>query len=249
MHCVIGSGPAGVACAKALLARGANVLMLDAGIELESDRAQILPKLSCEKFPDWNADEPASIKGDLVATAKGIPLKMLFGSDFPYRETEEKIPWRGNGIAFRPSLALGGLSNVWGAATLPYRDEDISDWPIKISDLAPHYHAAAEIMGLSGRHDDLEEILPLYSENPNALQLSDQAKLFLGNLNSNREKLRIRGWRFGQSRLAVRAADSPRGSGCVYCGQCMTGCVYGCIYNSADTVRELQHDKKFSYQR
>jgi hypothetical protein len=33
MHCVIGSGPAGVACARALLARGANVLMLDAGLE------------------------------------------------------------------------------------------------------------------------------------------------------------------------------------------------------------------------
>src|SRR5262249_46264382 len=36
---------------------------------------------------------------------------------------------------------------------------------------------------------------------------------------------------------------------CVYCGQCMTGCVYGCIFNSTDTVRELQRQKKFSYQR
>src|SRR6185312_4310445 len=166
MHCVIGSGPAGVACAKALLARGTTVLMLDAGIELENDRAQIARKLSCEEFSDWNADEINSLKGDLAATAKGIPLKMLFGSDFPYRETEEKIPWRGNGIDFRPSLALGGLSNVWGAATLPYRDADISDWPIKIPDLAPHYRAAAEIMGLAGQRDDLEEMLPLYSENP-----------------------------------------------------------------------------------
>jgi len=37
MHCVIGSGPVGAACAQALLARGANVLMLDAGLELEPD--------------------------------------------------------------------------------------------------------------------------------------------------------------------------------------------------------------------
>ncbi len=29
----------------------------------------------------------------------------------------------------------------------------------------------------------------------------------------------------------------------------MTGCVYGCIYNSADTVRELRAEKNFSYQR
>jgi NAD(P)-dependent dehydrogenase (short-subunit alcohol dehydrogenase family) len=40
MPCVIGSGPVGVACARALLARGANVLMLDAGLDLEPERAQ-----------------------------------------------------------------------------------------------------------------------------------------------------------------------------------------------------------------
>lgn len=249
MHCVIGSGPAGVACAKALLARGANVLMLDAGIELENERAEIVRDLSGKKFSEWAAAQLSTIQGDLAATAKGIPLKTLFGSDFPYRETKEKIPWRGNGIAFQPSLALGGLSNVWGAATLPYRDADISDWPIKISGLAPHYRAAAEILDLSGQRDDLEEILPLYPENPNALQLSRQAKLFLGNLERHREQLQLRGWKFGQSRLAVRAADSTNGKACVYCGQCMTGCVYGCIYNSADTVRELQRNKNFSYQR
>lgn len=248
MHCVIGSGPAGVACAKALLTRGANVLMLDAGIELEGERAQIARELSGKKISEWSPSQLSAIQGDLAATAKGIPLKTLFGSDFPYRETEEKIPWRGSGIGFRPSLALGGLSNVWGAATLPYHDTDISDWPIKTSDLAEHYRAAAKILEIAGRRDDLEEILPLYSKNPSALQLSRQAKSFLGNLERHREKLKLRGWRFGQSRLAVRAADSTNGKACVYCGQCMTGCVYGCIYNSADSVRELQRDK-FSYQR
>ena len=40
MHCVIGSGPAGVACAKALLARGAGVLILDAGLEPDRARPQ-----------------------------------------------------------------------------------------------------------------------------------------------------------------------------------------------------------------
>ena len=249
MHCVIGSGPAGVACAKALLARGASVLMLDAGIELENDRAKIVRELSGKKFADWQPSQLSAIQDDLAATAKGIPVKTLFGSDFPYRETKEKIPWRGNGIGFQPSLAFGGFSNVWGAAILTYRDADISDWPIKASVLAQHYRAAAEIMGLAGRRDDLEEILPLYSENPNALQLSRQAKSFLTHLEKHREQLRSCGWRFGQSRLAVRAVDSTDRKGCVYCGRCMTGCVYGCIYNSADTIRELERDHNFQYQR
>jgi choline dehydrogenase-like flavoprotein len=249
MHCVIGSGPAGVACAKALLARGAKVLMLDAGIELENDRAKIVHELSETSFRNWKSNQFAALQSDLAADATGIPLKKLFGSDFPYRETEEKIPWRGNGVAFRPSLALGGLSNVWGAAMLPHRDSDISGWPIKNSDLAQHYRAIAEITGLAARRDDLEEIFPLHCENPIALKNGCQANLFFKNLNRHREKLRARGWRFGQSRLAVRAATNAKGTGCVYCGQCMTGCVYGCIYNSADTVREFQRGNNFQYQR
>jgi choline dehydrogenase-like flavoprotein len=246
-YCVIGSGPAGVACASALLARGASVLMLDAGMELEPDRAAIVRDLSQKKISEWPPDRAARIHSKRGAELKGLPHKNVFGSDFAYRDTREKIPWRGDG-ALLPSLALGGLSNVWGAAVLPLRESDISDWPIKRSDLDEHYRAAAQIMDISARRDDLEELFPAYSTNPAALKPSRQAALILKNLERHREALRARGWRFGQSRVAIRAADSSRGMGCVNCGRCMTGCVYGCIYNSADTVRELQQNKNFRYE-
>src|SRR5476651_1202273 len=103
MHCVIGSGPAGVACAKALLARGASVLMLDAGLELEPDRAQIVHQCADLKPAAWNPGQIAALKGGMAADATGVPLKLVFGSDFPYRETEEKIPWRNHGTGLKPS--------------------------------------------------------------------------------------------------------------------------------------------------
>jgi choline dehydrogenase-like flavoprotein len=246
-HCVIGSGPAGVACASALLARGANVLMLDAGMELEPDRAAIVRELARRNVSDWPPNQAALIRGKKGAQLKELPHKNVFGSDFPYRDTREKIPWRGDG-ALLPSLALGGLSNVWGAAILPFRDSDIPDWPIQRSDLDEHYRAATQIMDISARSDDLGELFKVYSANPVALKPSGQAALVLKNLERHRDALRARGWHFGQSRVAIRAADSPRGMGCVYCGHCMTGCVYGCIYNSADTVRELQQNKNFQYE-
>ena len=49
--------------------------------------------------------------------------------------------------------------------------------------------------------------------------------------------------------MAIRAADTAKGIGCIRCGFCMYGCPYGCIYNSADTVRELRAEKNFTYQR
>ncbi|MGH7980625.1 MAG: GMC oxidoreductase, partial [Limisphaerales bacterium] len=245
---VIGSGPAGAACASALASRGAKVLMLDAGINLEPDRASIVSDLAAQKSSQWPSPKVAAVHGESDANLKGLPNKKIFGSDFPYRDTAGKIPWRGKDVAVFPSLGFGGLSNVWGAAMLPLRDDDLADWPIKNNSLAEHYRAVAEMAGLAGRHDGLEDAFPLHAQNPPSLRPSRQAARFLAGLERRRETLRARGWLFGQSRLAVRAADSPRGIGCVYCGYCMTGCVYGCIYNSAHTVRELQRRENFQYQ-
>ena len=246
-HYVIGSGPAGVACAKALLARGARVAMLDAGLQLETEAVELTRKLAAKNAAQWSPNERGALQSNLTADAKGLGRKLQFNSDFAYRETEEKIPWRGTGTALLPSLALGGLSNVWGSALLPNRDEDIEDWPIENATLAPHYRAVAEFTGLSAQDDDLSEWFPLHQDNPQGLRPSEQAATLLRNLNRQRDTLRAGGWRYGRSRLAVRVQDSPAGRGCVYCRECMGGCVYGCIYNSADTVRELQQDKKIAY--
>lgn len=246
-HCIIGSGPAGVACATALLARGASVLMLDAGMELEPELAEIVSALGQKKPSEWPPEQAARVFVSRGKDLKGLPHKNLFGSDFLYRDTQEKIPWRGDG-ALLPTLALGGLSNVWGASMLPLRESDLGEWPIRRADLDEHYSAAARIVGPAEQRDELEELFPLYSENPTGLKLSRQAAQFLENLGRHRETLRARGWHFGQSRMAIRPADSPRGIGCVYCGRCVTGCVYGCIYNSADTVRELRGNKNFRYE-
>jgi len=249
MHCVIGSGPAGVACAKALLARGASVLMLDAGIKLESDRDRVVRQLADTMPSEWTAGNLAMLKGKMDAGARGIPRKLVFGSDFPYRETEKNIPWQNHGTGISPSLALGGLSNVWGSAMLPHRDADISDWPVKSADLEKHYRAVTGFTGLAAHHDDLEELFPLHCAKPGLLQSSRQANLLLGNLKRHRDKLRERGWHFGRARVAVRATGGAKGIGCIHCGFCMYGCPYGCIYNSADTVRELLLENNFQYQR
>jgi len=249
MHYVIGSGPAGVACAKALLARGARVVMLDAGLELEPERAQIARRLAAQPPVKWAAADRAILKSAIVANASGLANKLAFGSNYPYAETEEKIPWTGRGVGLCPSLALGGFSNVWGAAMLPNRDEDMADWPVKNAELAPHYRAVLGFTGLAAQRDDLEELFPLHSERIQALPPSRQAELFLGNLQRHREYLRGLGWRFGRARVAVRAAAGPQGPGCNRCALCMSGCPYGCIYNAADTVREMRQGKKLSYQR
>lgn len=248
MHCIIGSGPAGVACAKALLARGAPVLMLDAGIQLEPDRAELVRSLASMDCSSWPPQNTAILKKAMTGSSNRVPQKLVFGSDYPYREDPNHATRREDGASVRPSLALGGFSTVWGAAMLPFRDDDIEAWPVKSEGLTPHYRAVAGFTGLAGRRDDLEEWFPLYSNTPGTLRTSRQADCFLENLQRHRETLREAGWRFGRARLALRAADSTRGRGCVYCRMCLYGCPYGCIYSSAETVAEMRLGENFTYQ-
>lgn len=247
MYCVIGSGPAGVACAKALLARGVPVLMLDAGVDLEPERAVIVRRLGAGDPDAWRAEDVAVLKKAMNDSSSRIPQKLIFGSDYPYREAERHLPRRENGVTVKPSLALGGFSTVWGAAMLPFRDEDIPDWPVKSGALAPHYRAVAGFTGLAAQHDDLEPSFPLHADPVGALRASVQMENFLGRLQAHREELGACGWRFGRARLALRAADSQQGRGCAYCKMCLYGCPYGCIYTSAATVSEMRADKNFQY--
>lgn len=247
MHYVIGSGPAGVACARALLDEGRTVVMLDAGLQLEPERRETVARIARQPPEAWSPDWHAFIREGMQADAKGVPFKLTLGSDFPYQETSRHLPSDEAGIALRPSLAQGGLSNVWGAAMLPYSAKDLRGWPLGVEELAPHYTAAVRLTGLAGRSDRLADFAPLYTSEPGRLSPSAQASRWLRHLQQHAGELARAGWHFGQSRLAVAAPTVER-AGCVACGVCLYGCPYGHIYTSTATLAALRAHPRFSYE-
>ena len=248
MHCVVGSGPSGVACAQALLDRGLEVRMLDAGLQLEASRARAIEQLSGTAPSGWDPKLVAMLTEKMPIGAKGLPQKLVYGSDFPYREIGDSPACKYDGVGLRPSMAKGGLSNVWGAAMLPYLDTDMAGWPIQTAQLADHYSAVLKLTGLAARRDELAGMFPLYTDTPGVLESSRQAQTMLERMGRNRAALVQSGIHHGAARVAVKAKRSPEESGCVYCGMCMYGCPYGYIYNSATTLRELERHARFTYQ-
>jgi hypothetical protein len=248
LYYVIGSGPAGVACATALLNKGRRVRMLDPGVTLEPEKTGLVEKLKSSSPESWTAAVLAAYQAGMNPDVGGVPLKLVYGSNFAYRDANEQLDVHYDNVGLRPSFARGGLSNVWGAAMMPYLGADVVDWPIKLSDLTPHYPAVLEFTGLAGSRDGLEKLFPLYTSQPYELRPSQQSQQLLDTMQRHQEQLARAGIHFGQSRLAVRGNRTSANGGCVYCRLCMYGCPYGYIYTSADTVTELQRNPRFSYQ-
>lgn len=236
---VIGSGPAGVSAAKAITQAGREVTILDAAVTLEPERARRVSRMASQTPTQWAPDDVAEVKRQMPATLGGVPLKFTYGSDFPYQQVERFVPFENVGAATRPTLARGGFSTVWGSVVLPYSEADLLDWPVEARDLARHYRAVTGWMPLSARDDDLATTFPLYCDSPQPLAQSVQTQKLLADLAKARPRLNRGGFRFGQSRIAVRAGPEGDRPGCCYCAMCLSSCPYGLIYDAAATTGEL----------
>ncbi|MCB0322509.1 MAG: GMC family oxidoreductase N-terminal domain-containing protein, partial [Bdellovibrionales bacterium] len=240
---VLGGGPAAVAAASALLDRGAQVSLLEAGLRLEHEQEVLQKALAVKQPSDWTPNDLAPITGKTRATTKGVPQKLVHGSDFPFRTINPATSLEVREAKVLRSFATGGLSNVWGACILPYPKHELDAWPLDPSELDAHYAAVLALMPHSGAAKEDPHGIPRYSENYQPLELSNQARTFLDDLRRSASSLRSRGIEFFQARLAVDAAGS---GGCRYCGMCLYGCPWNLIYSAAHslpglTARGLEH--------
>src|SRR5437899_3360288 len=102
---VVGSGPAGVACAKALLVRGKKVHLLDAGVTLEPERVKLVEKLRRNQPEEWLAADLIEYQKGMNPDVGGVPLKLVYGSEFAYRHAGEHLAVQYHDVCLRPSFA------------------------------------------------------------------------------------------------------------------------------------------------
>ena len=255
---IIGSGPAAVGAAMVL----DHVHVVDAGGSLESAPANRAASLGRKARSLWPKEDVDWLKSTLQPNTNGVETKLSFGSNYPYEIPKSGPAWDVRG-GLKPSFAFGGLSTVWGASVLPYRQDEITKWPITLKELEPHYRAVLAETGVSGVRDDLEEIFPSYHDAPSFLEASSQAEAVLGRWHKNRKKLTAAGFRWGRSRLMVEGKHAEASAGrlsyhksndlaaekaCVECGMCMYGCPYDLIYSSRQSIRKWHGEGKINYE-
>jgi choline dehydrogenase-like flavoprotein len=214
--------------------------MVDGGRVLEPEASRHRDALAATDQADWTDGTRDDWMAPQYATPPGQVRR--YGSDFAMEPGEATLTSLPGWFALRASRAMGGLSNLWGAAVLPYADKDMAGWPIMAADLAPHYRAVADFLPVAGVADDLETLLPALPMAGHAgIAPAPQAAEFLIRLRRHRDALAALGIRGGQARQAVDGS-------CRLCGLCLHGCPYGLIWKAGDTLAALRQSAGFTYR-
>jgi len=244
--CIIGSGPAGISAASALLSEGKRVLMLDVGKHLSEELVALKERLASTPKNNWRLKDYDKIKDGTAVTTKGVSEKRIFSSLYPYETPPmfPKIVFENSGLL--PSFAEGGFSSVWGCSCLPYRNSDLIDWPLSDVNLKLHYEKVMKFTKVFAEEDDLNKEFSLHTDHPIRSPSSGQTNYVLNILKSNRGSLLKKGIRFGKSRILLnRTVQNEKN--CIVCGLCLYGCPKNILFNAGELLKDLKKSNLFSY--
>jgi choline dehydrogenase-like flavoprotein len=235
---IVGSGHTGITVAKVLVRRGIRPVILDVGETLDPDRQAVVARMSKQRKTEWSDEDLAVVTRNPTVSGSKV-LRLAYGSGYPYAGTREIAPLDIEGDGPSPSMARGGYSTIWGGAMLPAAAADIRAWPIAHHELDDYYRLVLGDLPFSAATDKLARDFPLHRDRAEPLELSPAIRAFLKSLDDSRYFEGRDDVAYGQARLAVYAKAGLRAPGCVYCGRCLSGCVYGSIYSAEHDLERL----------
>jgi choline dehydrogenase-like flavoprotein len=244
VDCVLGSGPAAVACSSELLKSGRKVMMVNPGRQLAPDREALAEDFRRDPDPKRFLQQLRALRRDLPQNLQ--TKKLPFSSPHVYEGVERYLPAETHKSFVARSLASGGLSSVWGATVMPMARHSFKNWPVTREEMEPFYRKVAGLMDIPTVHDDLENLYPNYGDAASTA-LSEQGAQLMANLLNHRSVLMNDGILFGRCRSAVGSTYSVNGQGCVYCGFCMYGCPYRVMFSAEYVVERLKSHPLFTH--
>jgi choline dehydrogenase-like flavoprotein len=247
---VVGSGPGGANAAARLVEAGRRVLMLDYGNRDE----RYAPLIPDRPFSELRRTDDAQYRYFLGDRFEGVPFGAVkVGAQLtPPRmhvlaDAAERIPVEAENFAVSMSLARGGLGAAWSAGVFPFTDDELAAMALSVRELAPHYDAVAERIGVCGERDDLETFFPSSAGMLPPLEVDTSAEIVLERYARRRDALNREGFFLGRARLAVcTAAHRGRGPH-AYFDLCYWADKQRSVYRPQWTLDELEGQPNFTY--
>ncbi len=234
---VVGSGPAAVGVLTVLREKAPDASISVFDIDADRKPPFNLSTSICPPPPENERSLIKHIRANLPFSFP--PPKSEFGLVAPKYDVDGKARiWQSN--------MCGGLSNLWGGLVLPFTDREMIGWPFSAEELKPYYQKIADLIGISGEPDYLNEYYPDDFANRPPIRLNKaltKLRSSIGNSSSSTDYNLVA----GVARLALETRPE-RENCCSFGGFCMTGCSRHSIYNAAADLQKFATTiEKFEY--
>jgi choline dehydrogenase-like flavoprotein len=248
---VVGSGPSGVNAAAALVESGLRVQMLDFG-NRDTEYETVVPAARFSEIRRTDPDQHRYFLGERFEGVSfdelGTGAQLTPPRRFVVRDTEALTPIESESFNPLQSLAQGGLAAAWGAGCPPFLDRDLEAFAISRSDLAPHYEAVAERIGVNGERDDLTPYLGELRALQPAVEIDTNASSVLAAYRRRSRRLNRRGFYLGHPRLAMLSQPLRGRAATSYRDMDFWTDRERTVYRPRWTVEELRSRPNFDYE-
>lgn len=247
---VVGSGASGVNVAAPLVEAGLRVRMLDFG-NRDTEYESLIPAASFSEIRRMDPDQHRYFLGERF---EGVSFgEVETGAQltpprrFVERDADALAPIESDSFHPLQSLAQGGLAAAWGAGCPPFLDRDMQGFPISHSDLAPHYDAVAERIGVSGEQDDLAPFMGNLAALQPAVQNDTNAQKIIALYRRRSRRLNSGGFYLGHPRLAMLSRPLRGRSATAYRDMDFWTDQERTVYRPRWTVEDLRSYPNFEY--
>jgi choline dehydrogenase-like flavoprotein len=230
---VVGSGATGGWAAKALTEKGMEVLVLEAGRQLDP-----MKDFTEHHFP-FELKYRGLAPGSVYAPRQPIQSRCYAASEYsshffvddldhPYTTPKDKPFWWIRG------RQVGGRTIMWGRQSYRYSDYEFKaasrdgygdDWPISYKDLEPYYDQVEDFVGISGSFENLPQLPDSRFLPPMAMTCGERMFKKAVEANFKNRKVII-------GRAAILTQKHQGRAACHWCGHCDRGCTTYSYFSS-----------------
>jgi choline dehydrogenase-like flavoprotein len=243
---IIGSGPAGVHAALALVERGVHTIMIDGGIhgsDLLYEDVGTFTEMRKNRSDQWKWFLGQDLSAIPVEGLRGgLGGGMTSGNRRFVTEQTDIFGTVQNNIQVIETLAEGGLATAWGAACTTFSSSTLASMRLPVHDMSAAYQNVIDRIGVSGVSGVSDE----YRVQP-PLPLDHHALACMAKFKRREQTLQKRGFRLGQPLSAVlteplngRMATALRDTE-YYCDP------EHAVYRPRETLKELLQHPCFRY--